>query len=100
MKERMKLWLAIPNPQFKIRVTLLLIVTVGFLLRLPGLDRDLSFDEAMSPYNARGTDNVTPLVPNGTELTNETFRKEGQWRELLLIVGCLDQNPPYYLLRL
>lgn len=80
-------------------LTLLVIIGIGLLLRLPGIDRDLWYDEAWGIYHARGTDVLPKLIPNGPELTSDLFRRDGGWRESLLAIGHAEWIPPlYYLL--
>ncbi len=80
---------------------LLLILVVALLVRLPGLDRDLWYDEASSLFNARGTDALTTkIVPNGPEMTGEVFARDGGWRESLLAISHAEWMPPLYFLLL
>jgi len=79
----------------------LLILVVALLVRLPGLDRDLWYDEASSLFNARGTDALTTkIVPNGPEITGEVFARDGGWRESLLAISHAEWMPPFYFLLL
>lgn len=78
-----------------IRWALFLVFTLGFLVRLPRLGRDLWLDEALILFRARGADVVSKIIPNGPEFTNETLVQAGGWRNLLLgIQGGYD--PPIY----
>lgn len=80
-------------------LTFLVIVVTGVLLRLPGIERDLWYDEAWGIYHARGTDILPKLIPNGQELTSDLFHRDGGWRESLLAIGHAEWIPPlYYLL--
>lgn len=78
--------------------TLFVILAIGLLLRLPGIDRDLWYDEAWGIYHARGTDVLPRLIPNGPELTSDLFRRDGGWRESLLAIGHAEWIPPLYYL--
>lgn len=83
------------------REILMLIIALGLAVRLPGLDRDLWYDEASSLFNARGVDALTTrIVPNGPEITNEVFIRDGGWRESLLAISHAEWMPPLYFLLL
>jgi hypothetical protein len=78
----------------------LLLLAVGLVARLPGLGRDLWYDEALSLFDARGTEALaTRIIPNGPEFTGEMFIPAGSWRDSLLAVSRAEFTPPlYYLL--
>lgn len=80
----------------------LLVVVGGVLLRVPGLDRDLWADETWSLFSARGADVWLKIIPNGPEITSNTFTHDGGWRGTLSAVGHSESTPPlfYLLLRL
>jgi 4-amino-4-deoxy-L-arabinose transferase-like glycosyltransferase len=80
--------------------TLFVILAIGLLLRLPGIDRDLWYDETWGIYHARGADVLPRLIPNGPELTSDLFRRDGGWRESLLAIGHAEWTPPLYYLML
>jgi len=84
---------------FKARTALLLIMVAGFVLRLPGLDRDLSLDEALSLFRARGADVLPQIIPNGPEFTSHLFTQDGEWRKTLLAIRG-EHDPPFYFLLL
>lgn len=83
-----------------VRIVLLLILALGFFLRLPGLDRDLWFDEAISFFNARGADVATRIIPNGPEFTADFVTQPGGWRETFVAVSHSERTPPFYFLLL
>ncbi|MEO0248076.1 MAG: glycosyltransferase family 39 protein [candidate division WOR-3 bacterium] len=88
-------------PKISTRTALILIVSVGFLVRLPDLDRDLWFDEASSLFNARGADVLTTkIIPNGPEFTCDMFLRDGGWRESLRAISHAEYMPPLYFLLL
>lgn len=83
------------------RSVLLLVLALGFLARLPGLGRDVWYDEAVSLFDARGADVLTTkIIPNGPEFTNDMFMRDGGWRESLQAIGHGELNPPLYFLLL
>jgi 4-amino-4-deoxy-L-arabinose transferase-like glycosyltransferase len=91
---------AIKHP-FGARTILFLLLAVGLVLRLPGLDRDLWYDEALSFFDARGTDAVvTKIIPNGPEFTSDMFAQDGGWRGTLQAVSRTEWTPPLYFLLL
>lgn len=83
------------------RTGLLLIMALALACRVPGLDRDLWYDEASSLFNARGADVLTTkIIPNGPELTSDLFMRDGGWRESLLAISHAEWMPPLYFLLL
>jgi uncharacterized membrane protein len=80
---------------------LLLVLVLGFVLRLPGLTRELWLDEAISLFHARGADYMAAVFPNGPEFTSDIFTHDGGWRGSLQAIGHIDYTPPlyYFLLR-
>ncbi len=81
--------------QIRSRRVLLLILVVGALVRLPGLDRDLHMDEALSLFRAKGADVVGKIVPNGPEFTNDTLTRAGGWKYLIFSIQG-EYGPPAY----
>ncbi len=81
-------------------LTLLSILVIAFLLRLPGLNRDLWYDETWSLFNARGADVVPRMIPNGPEFTSELFNRDGGWRGIFVAVGHSEATPPLYFILL
>lgn len=81
-----------------IRSALLFILIVAFCLRLPGLGRDLWYDETWSLFNARGADVLPRIIPNGPEFTSDLFRQDGGWRGLLLATSHAEYTPTFYFL--
>lgn len=79
----------------RIRWMLLLVLALGFFVRLPGLGRDLWLDEALSLFRARGADVVSKIIPNGPEFTSEMFAQGGGRRHLLLGIQG-EYHPPIY----
>lgn len=86
--------------QVSVRAILLLILGVGFILRLPGLDRDLWYDESLSLFHARGANPLTKIIPNGPEVTSDLFTTDRGWREALMAISQIEQTPPFYFLLL
>lgn len=87
-------------PEISTRTALILIVSVGFLVRLPSLERDLWYDESLSLFHARGANPLTKIVPNGPPVTSDLFRSDGGWFETLRAVSQIEQTPPLYFLSL
>lgn len=83
-----------------VRVSLLVIVTLGFFARLPGLGGDLSYAEAFTFYQARGVDIDTTVVPNGPAVSRDALDRSGGWREVLLAISHDEYHPPLYFLLL
>jgi len=81
---------------------LLLILVVALLVRLPGLDRDLWYDEALSLFHARGANALMKIIPNGPVLTSDQFTTDRGWHETVTAIAQIEQTPPLYffLLRL
>ncbi|MEO0248075.1 MAG: glycosyltransferase family 39 protein, partial [candidate division WOR-3 bacterium] len=100
--EAVKLFQEKLNQRLGVRAGLLLILVLGFILRLPDLGRDLWYDEAWSLYGARGVDAVRKIIPNGPELTSATFSHDGGWRGAFWEITHGEAHPPLYhiLLRL
>jgi len=96
----MKPWRDKLKRLFCVRAAMMFILAVGFLLRLPGLDRDLWFDEAISFFNARGADVATKIIPNGPEFTSDVVAQAGGWHESLVAVSHSERTPPLYFLLL
>lgn len=84
----------------QVYLVLLLIVAVALVLRLPGLDRDLWYDESLSLFHSRGANPLTQIIPNGPPLTSELFNSDGGWRGTLRAVSQIEQTPPLYFLLL
>jgi uncharacterized membrane protein len=62
------------------------------------VERDLWYDEAIGLFNARGTDFVPQLHPNGPEFTNEVFTRDDGVRGLLGAISHTEDTPPFYFL--
>lgn len=64
-------------------------------MRLPGLDRDLWLDEALSFFRAKEADAVGKIIPNGPEFTNDALTQPGGWRYLIFSIQG-EHSPPVY----
>lgn len=82
------------------RAGLLVVLALGGLLRIQGLDRDLWHDEAVALFNARGANFVPSVIPNGPEFTNAVFTHDGGIGGMLTAIGYTEDSPPLYFLLL
>jgi hypothetical protein len=75
---------------------LVVLLSVGFVLRAQKLGRDLWYDEALAVFEARGVDFGSKVIPNGPEFSHRSLRVEGGLQGLLTGLSRIEDTPPLY----